>query len=138
MTIAYDIGYALDNQIESMTSAPPIAWENKVYKPIKGTLYIQPVNLPANTEGATIGGTESTDETLGVYSINVFSPLGEGKKEAVNMADTIADRFKRDTELTYNSHTVRINNVTIKQGRNDGAWYQIPIDIQYQSFTARR
>ncbi|MCK5134135.1 MAG: hypothetical protein KAR40_18555, partial [Candidatus Sabulitectum sp.] len=55
------------------------------------------------------------------------------------MADLIADRFKVDTQMTYNSVTVEVKTVSQKAARNnEDGWYQMPIEIVYYSFTARR
>lgn len=137
MTVFLDITAALDSRLDTLTNSPPVAWENRAYEPITGTLYLRPSHLPSDTTAATIG-TNGTDENTGIYQVDVFSPAGEGKNEAYVMADLVADHLKRDTELTYNSRTVRIKNVSISPALNDGGWYQIPVNIEYYSFTAAR
>jgi len=138
MSVFYDISTALNTHLKDMISAPPIAWQNDGYEPTLKTLYIQPTNLPADTAVGALGGSNGTDENSGIYSVNIFAELGKGRKESEQMADTIADRFKRDTEITYNGRKVVIKGVSIKTGRQSGAWYQVPVDIEYHSFTARR
>jgi hypothetical protein len=93
--------------------------------------------LPGDTVGATVGAT-GTDEHIGVYQVDVFAPTGTGKGAAVVMADNIANHFKPVTELTYNGRLVRCVTVSIGAAVQNGDWYQIPVDINYLSFTTKR
>ena len=133
-TIFRDIGAALDKHLNDMAGKPPIAWPNDEYSPVKDTLYARPTNL----QGSTFAETEK-DRTNGIYQIDVFAPSGIGKGTAIAMADLIADRFKQDTEITYNSQTVRIQTCSMTNVSNtDQGWYQIMIEAQYYCFSARR
>lgn len=137
-----DISAALDEHLKNMTSVPPVAWENSAYVPTIGTLYLRPTNLSGDSYAET-----EKDRNDGIYVIDIMAPSGEGKRESMVMADLIADRFKQDTEITYNGKTVRIQSVSVSDGRNvtgseqsnnAGGWYMKPVNIVYYSFTARR
>jgi len=138
LSIFLDITAALDARLNTMASLPPVAWENTVYEPTLNTLYLRPTHLPADTVAGTIGDAASTDLSTGIYQVDVFSPAGDGKNEAYVMADLIADHLKRDTDLTYNSRTIRIKNVSLSPANQDNGWYQIPVNIEYYSFTTAR
>ena len=132
-----DIGSALDKHLDEMPSAPSTAWENKKYEPVKGTLYLRATRLPGEGEQATLGdGGEDLNE--GIYQIDVFAPSDDWKKDALAMADLIANRFKRGAILTYNSVNVRIKKVWIDTGRNSDGWYHIPVNVSYYSHTQAR
>lgn len=137
MTVFADISAALDARLNAMAGLPPVAWENTGYEPTTGTLFLRPTLLPADTAGATLSDT-GTDEHIGVYQVDVFAPLGEGKAEAVAMADSIAEQFKPVTELTYNSRLVRCVAVSRGVGSRDDSWYQIPVTVSYLSYTTKR
>lgn len=138
MSIFLDISAALDSHLNDMVGKPPIAWENLAYEPAIGTLYARPTLLPADVIQSTLG-TNGTDSNIGIYQIDIFAEAGQGKNEAVVMADTIADHFKRGTDLTYNGRTVRIRSVSRQTAiNNEDGWYQIPIEINYISFTEAR
>ncbi len=138
MSIFLDISAAFDNHLNTMTGKPSIAWENKIYTPVTGTLYARPTLLPGDVSQATLGDS-GTDQNLGIYQIDVFAEAGKGKNEAVSMADTIANRFKRGTDLTYNGRTIRVRSVSRQAGINNAdGWFQIPIEIIYISFTEAR
>jgi len=131
------ISAALDARLNTMASVPPVAWENDAYKPIKGTLYLRPTLLPAPTTGATLGGT-GTDEQVGIYQIDVVGDSGEGKNEAIVMADLIADQFKPVTELTHAAVTVRCVTVSRGPALIQEDRYVIPVTVSYLSFTTKR
>lgn len=140
MSVNLDISAALDTHLNSMSGVPSlVAWENLNVTPVVGTLWLRATNLQGDTVALTQGLTAGLDATVGVYQIDVFAEAGQGKNEAVVMSDTITDRFKMDTELTYNSRLVRITQVNRGIGRNDGnGYYHIPINIVYQAQTLRR
>lgn len=138
MSVYLDISAALDSNLNSMSGKPPIAWENVAYEPTPGTLFARPTLIPGDTTQASLG-TSGTDENIGIYQIDIFAEAGQGKNEAVVMADTIADQFKRGTYLTYNSRTVRIVNASRQAMINNAdGWAQLPVVITYISFTEPR
>jgi len=129
-----DLSAALDARLDAMVGKPPIAWENKKYEPVNGTLYIRPTNL----QGETVAMTER-DKTVGIYQVDIFSPSGAGKNEALVMSDLIADQFKPGTLMTYNSKTVEAQKASRAVISNDdNGWVHIMIEIEYYSYTARR
>lgn len=137
MSIFGDIQAALDTRLNSLSGSPSIAWENTSYTPTLGTLYLRPTMLPAESIPATLS-TSGTDENTGIYQIDIFAEAGTGYSEIVTMADAIADHFKPVTELTYNSRTVRCIKAFRSSAQTIDGWYQIPVEISYLSFTAKR
>lgn len=132
-----NISAALDTQLNAMASVPPVAWENRPYKPVDGTLYLRPTLLAGDTVGATLSAT-GTDEHVGVYQIDVIGDAGKGKGEVVTMADLVADQFKPVTELTYSGTTVRCVRVSRGAARTEGSRYIISVDVQYLCYTVKR
>lgn len=130
-----DVDGALNGHLFDMVGKPSIAWSNKTFEPVTGETYIRPTLLT----GDTIPATFDDDMTDGVYQVDIFTESGTGKKDIFEMADLIADQFAVDTQLTYGSVTVQIKTVNQKAARNNGdGWYQMPIEIVYYVFTARR
>lgn len=137
MTVFLDISAALDSHLNDMVGAPSIAWENKNFEPVIGSQFVRPSLLPARTVGATLGAS-GTDENSGIYQIDIFSPLGEGKNESLTMADSIATHYKPGTELTYNGRLVRVLNVSRRGSVRVDGWMQTVVEIEYLSFTVKR
>jgi len=136
MSVFYDLSYALDNNLNTMAGLPPVAWQNKGYKPVNGTLYLRPTLIPADSNVATIGA--GTDINQGIYQIDIFSPLDEGKNEAMLMSDAIAEQFKRDKELVYNGRTVTIRSTSQRIMPNDDSWAHYMVEVVYYSYTGKR
>lgn len=138
MTIFQDIDAALDKQLSVMVGLPPVAWENKSYTPILGTLYLRPTSLPGTSTQSSLGAA-GQDSSVGIYQVDVMAKLDTGKKLSTVTADKIADHFKRGTILTYNGRSVRIRSASRKAGRKTGdGWYMVPVEIEYITFTAAR
>ena len=134
-TTFLDVSAALDNQLENMTGLPSVAWPNRKFTPSVGTIYIRPTQLM----GDSVPATFDDDQNIGIYQIDIFAPAGGGKTDIQAMADLIADRFKPDTEMTYNNVIVKVKKASQKPARNNGdGWYQMPIEIVYYAFTVRR
>jgi len=137
-TAFFDITAALDDNLNTMVAKPPVAWENRPFTPVMGTLYIRPTHLPAITEPETIGSS-GEDLNIGIYQIDVFSESGKSKKELLEMADQVVDQFKHGKILTYNGVNVEIESVSLRSfNNNSDGWYQVAIEVKYYSFTARR
>lgn len=129
-----DISAALDEHLNLMVGVPPVAWPNHKYEPVEDTLYLRPTNL----QGETIPVTDR-DQTTGIYQIDIFSPSGEGKNEAVVMSDTVADRFKQNITFTYGGVTVEVKSVSRATiSNNENGWSHLMIEVEYYSFTVRR
>ena len=137
MSVFNDIQAVLHSHLNTMAGKPPIAWENSNFEPTTGTLWARATLLSGASTQATLG-TDGEDSNVGVFQVDVFSPIDEGHSEAVTMADTIADHFKRGTYLTYNSRTIRVRSVSRGAAGRDNNWYQIPVEINYIAHTQAR
>lgn len=137
MSAFLDISAALNGRLNTLTGSTPVAWENYPYEPAQGTMYLRPTLIPDDTETATMG-TNGTDEHSGVFQIDVMAPAGGGRGAAYVKADSIADHFKRETELTYNGRLVRCLNVSINTATQDNGWFMLPVRVDYLSYTDKR
>jgi hypothetical protein len=136
MTTSYlDISAALDSNLNTFATANSIvvAWENKDYQPVTGTLYLRPTLLPADTESIGLGNTSSEDH-LGIYQVDVIAPIDKGKGQAITKADLVKTAFPKGN-LTYNGLKLRIRSVSRGSGSRDGAYYIVPVFISYHSIT---
>ena len=132
-----DLSAALDGRLNSMPGSWNIAWENRPFTPVDDELYLRPTLLTGQTVGATIGA-DGTDDSVGIYQVDVFAPVGKGKKKAIETADLIADRFKPVTELTYGAVTVRAVRVSRAPAKTEQGRYRIPVEVTYQTYTTKR
>ena len=138
MSVFFDISAALDDRLNGMAGLPAVAWPNREFNPTTGALYLRPTMILGDTVGGSSSGATIKDMYSGIYQVDIFAPSGQGKSEAAQMADAVADRFKRDTQLTYNGRTVSIGHSTQLPPRNDGAFYVVPVMIDFYALTTER
>lgn len=136
-TIFASISAALDTRLSTMASLPQVAWQNVVYKPVSGVLYLRPTILPAPTQQAGLGDI-GLDEYQGIYQIDIFAAVGGGRGAAEAQADLIGDHFKRGTSLTSGGINVRLRDVSRAAGVVDGDRFAISISINYMAHTPPR
>ena len=134
MTIFNDIESAFTNQLQTLNDSPDVAWPNINYKPKAGHVYLTCHMLPGRFNQASMGA-DGKDRQDGVFQITVFEPAGSGRS---TWPDLIAEHFKRGTTLSYNGTDVRIRAASIGPAGVDGAWYIIPVSINYQTYTEAR
>ena len=133
-TLFNDMQAALDTRLVAMSGGYDIAFPNIPYEPEAGTTYLRPTFLPAETVQAGLGDI-GKDITVGIYQVDVFNPAGAGRTA---ISDTIADHFKRGTNLAYNGITLRVQSVSILPATIDGSWQIVPVSISFYTYTDAR
>ena len=130
-----DISAALDTKLNTFAAANsvPVAWENLDYKPVVGTLFIRPTLLPSDSQPTGLSYVSAIDH-LGLYQIDILSPIDKGKGQAITMADLLVTSFARG-ELAYNGKIVTIKSASRGSGSRDSAWFIVSVTITYQSIT---
>lgn len=128
-----DIRAALDTQLATLSLET--AYENVAYEPVEGTPYVLSTLLPAET--VQIGlGTAGKDRHQGLYQIDTI--FSSGDSAVFSLPDTVADGFKRGTDLLYNGTTVSIRTVSIETGRQEGGYFVVPVTVRYYATTTPR
>lgn len=134
MSIFTDISNALDSRLNTMAGLPPVAWPNTEYTPTEGVLYLRANNLPNDASTIDQGYTEQHG---GIYQVDVIAPLDKGRLSAETMADNIADHFSSSRLLTSGSVSVHIRATTRRTASRDGAFYFLPVFIEYRVYANR-
>jgi hypothetical protein len=114
-------------------NAVPVSWENFNYQPIAGQTYLLAYNLPSDTSGIGLAGN-SANEHLGVYQIDINAPINKGKKEALDMLDSLAGVYSRGVH-TYQDSTIKVRDIKRSRSRTEDDRFIISLSIHYQSFT---
>ena len=127
------ISAALSTRLNSLPSAPPIAFENAKYTPVEGTTWLRESYLPAasSTIGMEPGG--STDFT-GVYQVSIYTPLDDYKLESHQLIDSITAHFARGTRLVFEGQAVVVEQVNVSQGLASGSWWLMPVSVNWRAF----
>ena len=123
---------ALDTKLATLSSSPPVAWDNKPYTPVEGTTYIRPSNLPALRQAVGISNSDGTIG-YGYYQVDVLAPVGTGAGAALTIADNIAALFTRGLKLTSGNTTVIVGVPTQDPAITSGAWFMVSVLIPYST-----
>ena len=124
---------ALSSRLNTLTDAPPIAFENVPFTPVDSVTWLRESYLPANsaTVGLEPGG--STD-FVGVYQISIYVPLDDYKFGAHDLVDKITAHFARGTMLVFEGQSVVVEQVNVAQGLASGGWWLMPVSVNWRAF----
>lgn len=126
-TRKWSIRAALRANLLEVDNLPDVNWENQNFEPTDGATYLRETMLPADE---TL--TENNGRTaIGIYQIDVFTPIGSSIKTAEDLADSIKEQFKPAQTVGG----VQLERSVVLQGRRDGAWYMIPVRADYKAFS---
>jgi hypothetical protein len=123
-----DVTSRLDQELVSINGIPAIAFPNVDFTPNTSEPYLSVQNTPA--EGVMYN-MDRGQNTPGFYSINIFTPQGNGPAEAENIADMIADHFAANRELGGNLYIEEIN---FRPGLVEDPFYLLPLDINWRVY----
>lgn len=123
---------ALDAKLATLSSSPPVAWENVSYEPVEGTTFIRPSNLPAGHAAVGMANSD-TIRGAGIYQVDVFAPRDRGPGAALTIADNIAALFSRGTLLTSGDTQVIVGVPTQDPAEPSGAWFRVAVLIPYDT-----
>jgi hypothetical protein len=120
---------ALRSRLNTLPSAPPIAYENQPYTPQTGTLWLRESFLPATTVPFTVADGGSLDHS-GIYQVSVFAPADGGAAEGQLVAESVATHFARGTQIGQG----RVQAVSIDTPVVEDGWWMIPVSVRYRAF----
>ena len=133
MGVFFDIESALEKKLDSIPNHPKIQWENDdSYKPMIGTTYWRPTNLPFRSELASTGALQ---KHTGMYQIDVFSPANKGQGALMDDLDAIYTEF--NTVLSLYVNETRVDILSVGRGRTlqDDSWCRGFIEISYMCYS---
>ena len=127
------ISAALSSRLNTLTDAPPIAFENVPFTPVEGTTWLRESYLPAtsSTVGMEPGG--STD-FIGVYQVSIYAPLDDYKFESHQLIVWFTAHFTRGTMLVFEGQSVVVEQVNVAQGLASGGWWLMPVSVNWRAF----
>jgi len=125
---------ALDQHLNTMAGAPPIAWENRPFDP-NDTIYLTAHLLPATPQsvGVESGGS---DVAVGLYQITVNAKLGTGKAGYLPEVEKLVARFARSQTISYGDTTVALQLVYSSPAITGDNYFHIPVSVRYRGLTA--
>lgn len=119
----------LDGHLHKLPNAPPTVFDNSPAVYPDAGLFLTAVNLPAVRQTADFCG--SLKQT-GIYSINIYAPVGKGAGEAAAVADRLDAHFSRTDLGGLWCDTAVINRIGAS-----GAHFIINISVSWRTHHQR-
>lgn len=139
-TYRSDIENALVSKLASYSDAQgvEVEWGNADASfTANSDVYVRETNLMGDTNQAGLG-KDGVDVTIGVYQLDIFARAGTSKWESLEIADDLANLYKRGSVLSFNGVDVTLTGVSIKPGGKDGSWFQTIVEVRYRVYTDPR
>lgn len=136
MTVLVNIRRALMGHLRGLSLGVPILKENDGKEPPESGVWIQPYFLPDVTESL---GKQTTDSDFrdGTFQISIYTKIGQGTREVLELADQLNLGFYHGLEVAYDGQVVQIDKVELKPGFRTGPYWHQPVSIDYQTITSR-
>lgn len=133
--IESQITEALLQRLAALTLSPalPVAYPNTAFTPPTSGPYLEAHQLRAETRPI---GISAWDERPGIFQVDVVYKAQDGVIKPTEIADKVADWFKRGTRLTNGAVRVDIDTApSIAAPIVDAPYIRTPVSIRYRVFT---
>lgn len=118
----------------ALTPALPVAYPNVAFTPPVGGSYLE-AREPLRSSTEAIGISRWNEHT-GIFQIDVVYRAQDGAIAPTEIADKVADWFKRGTRLINGSVRVDINEPpSVAASMADAPYIRIPVSVRYRVFT---
>jgi len=129
-TLLYDCKKAIRSNFNTLivvanTMQAKTQWPNVDFTPPDNAVWMRLAILFANTRQRTLGDP-STDRAEGVMIVSIFSPAGQGDKEATVLADKVGKVFRKAT-----LDGVRFRVPTERAAPRSENWDQINVECPF-------
>jgi len=129
-----DIAAALAARLGGWADAQsiPVAWENVGFTPPASGIYLAAHDMPATPRTMDLG--LQCRVFSGVYQINVVTPVGSGRSDAIALARQVAALFPEGQEVQGDGFTSWITSTpAIFRGIHTDVSYTVPVSLNYQA-----
>ena len=117
---------ALESRLAAAFPSTPIAWPNVEFAAPPGQCYLQPWVLWGAGNLFTMAPAKS-NRVLGIYQVNVYSPLEVGAGQALDLSDLVRTTYNR---AVFNS--VRCDAPSgPTQIEVEQSWYGLAVSIPF-------
>lgn len=130
------IEQALRTAVGSALAGVPIAEEGVAYNPPENALHCELTYMPASTAASTLGD-EGQDENVGLYQIDIVSPISMGTGARRRLVDTLYKAFPLGRGLAYGDQVVTISSFGRSTNRTDGTDNRVAVSLYWRAYTKR-
>ena len=111
----------------------PIEWENAGFQPPATGAWLRATFMPGEPEQVT-WGFNGIDLLVGLYQIDVFTPLGQGDILARQTADSVMAIFSRGLVVAATGFSIRvIKSYTFTGRAEQGGYYHLPVIVSWRT-----
>lgn len=111
-----------------------VAYENVKFTPTTNEIYLESDLTPVDTQSLTLKGDHKL--FLGIYQINIITPLGIGVAKANEIATEIANLYPIYVPLVKGSFKViPTSHPRIMEGLPRDSSYMLPVSFFYRADT---
>jgi len=111
-----------------------IAHQNENYTPTEDIEYFELINIPNDETPLSI---KHTNETDGIFQVNLYWPSGTGAIDAKLKVEEVTEAFKIGTEVCYSGQCATVTKTSVDSGTNKDGWYKTIITIGYYANITR-
>ncbi len=121
---------ALEDHLNQLFDAPPIAFENVQFTPPDGP-WLRGTILPGQTAQGSMGD-DGYNTYQGLYQVSVFTPRNTGRAQALELVTQIIEHFHRGRVLDFiPGIKVRIGVASRLAAQTEANWYHVPVQIAW-------
>jgi len=114
----------------------PIAAENNPEEQNHDSVWLGISYIPNIPDVATLGdGGE--DDLNGIFQIDIFTPLGKGEKDALDIVDVLRSYFTAGRRFAYSGQEVVITGCGQTNGFSSNNYFRIPVSVIWYSRLTR-
>lgn len=126
----------LEQLLQNNWSHTPIVWDNTELDTTSE--WIRATFVPFNSSNATIGGTRVLRS--GVFSIQIFIPLGGGSGRAYELSDlavALLENIQMNTQgytlFTYAANVVQVGDGRRKVDQIERGQFQVNVNVPWEA-----
>lgn len=130
----FDIQNALDTQLATITTLPPLQTENtRFLANTNVTAFTRATLLPAQSAVISLG-VGAQRQLSGIYQVDVFVPSDSGTVQARLIADQIVSTFAVGTRLISGDTTVIIDVASVMGSYSVNKYYCLPVRVLWSTY----
>ena len=121
----------LDRQLNLIAGGLPVAWENTKFTPVLNQPWLRPTLINGASNNVDLNSHQLNP---GIYRVDAFYALGNGKKDLLNQLDEIYNHFKSTLTLTMDDTIINIQSISLLPRLIDEPWIMGSIDINFVNY----
>jgi hypothetical protein len=106
-----------------------VQYRNQKFKPTDGTSWVRLTVINADARQASFGDETNFYRHPGTVIVSIFAPIAKGDKEALQLADTVANIFRN---WSHSATGIRFQvPPSIKTIGEDKPWFHVNVICPY-------